>query len=114
QREVGRADELRLGTHVLEQRGLLRLRRRRLGLRLLAEALPPRQVDLGIHEVAVALDVAALAADDEDDRVLLARVRDPPRRRRSSVEQPTLAELARLAADVDADPSTVDEVELVL
>ena len=81
---------------------------------LLAETLPARQVDLLVHEVAVALDVAALAADDEDDRVLVARVRDAPRRRRARVEEPALAELARLAADVDADLPAVDEVELVL
>ena len=60
----------------------------------LAESLPAREVDLGIHEVAVAFDVAALAADDEDDRVLVARVRDAPRLGRGDVEQPALAELA--------------------
>ena len=80
----------------------------------LAEALPPRQVDLLVHEVTVALDVAALAADDEDDRVLVARVRDAPRSGRARVEEPALAELARLAVDVDPDAAPVHEVELVL
>src|SRR3974390_1999606 len=64
--------------------------------------------------MAVALDVAAVAADDEDDRVLVSRVRDPPRLGRRRVEEPALAELARLAADVDADLPAMDEVQLVL
>src|SRR6185437_4857413 len=80
----------------------------------LAETLAARQVDLRVHEVAVALDVAAPAADDEDDRVLVPDVRDSPRSRRARVEEPALAELARLAVDVHADLPTVDEVELVL
>src|SRR5262245_45154141 len=54
----------------------------------LAEALPPRQVYFRIDEVAVALDVAVLAADDEDDRVLVADARDPARLGRDGVKQP--------------------------
>ena len=64
--------------------------------------------------MTVPLDVAALAADDEDDRVVVARVRDAPRRRRAAVEEAALVELARLAADVDPDAPPVHEVELVL
>ena len=80
----------------------------------LAETLPARQVDLLVHEVTVPLDVAALAADDEDDRVLVARIRDAPRSRRAAWKSPPSLELARLAADVDPDAPLVHEVELVL
>ena len=60
--------------------------RREVGPVALAETLPAWQVDLGIHEVPVTLDVAALAADDEDDRVLVTDVRDAARRRRARME----------------------------
>jgi len=52
--------------------------------------------------VTVALDVAALAADDEDDRVLVARVREPAVRGRGGVKEAARAELAAFASDVDA------------
>jgi hypothetical protein len=38
--------------------------------------LPPRQVSLRVDQVAVALDVASLAPDDEHDEVVVARVRE--------------------------------------
>src|SRR5262249_43884597 len=64
---------------------------------------------------AVAFDVPALAADDEQHQLLrLARVRDLPRRRRLDVEEAALAKLAHLAADLHARATAVDEVELVL
>ena len=63
----------------------------------------------------VALDVAVLAADDEQDEILgVARVETGPRRRRLDVQQAALAELAHLVADLDARPAAMDEVELVL
>src|SRR5206468_7678567 len=68
----------------------------------------------GVDGMAVALDVAALAADDEDDRVGVERVRDPAVRRRAGVEEAALFEVARLALDLDADLAAVDEVQLVL
>ncbi len=67
-----------------------------------------------IDEMAVALDVTVLAADDEDDRLLLERVRDAAAASSPRVEQAALAELAALAVDVDPDAAAVDEVELVL
>src|SRR5437868_710094 len=62
----------------------------------------------------VALDVAALAADDEDHRFLVEGIRDLARRRRLGVEEPARAEVAGLALDLDAHRAAVDEVELVL
>ena len=73
-----------------------------------------RSTSAGIDEVAVALDVAVLAADDEDDRLLVERVRELARRRRLGVEEAALAELARLAVDLDPHAAAVDEVQLVL
>ena len=46
---------------------------------------------LGVDEVPVALDVAALAADDEDDRVLVDGFEMLARRRRARVEEPARA-----------------------
>jgi hypothetical protein len=58
---------------------------------------------LHIDEVSVALDVAALAADDEQHEILgIACVRHEPRRRRLDVEQTALAELLHLVTDLDA------------
>src|SRR5262249_35717409 len=54
------------------------------------------------------------AADDEDDRVLVPDVGNAPRRRRARMEKAALAELVRLAVDIDADATFVHEVELVL
>src|ERR1044072_9434203 len=59
---------------------------------LLAEALPTRQVDLLVHEVTVPLDVAALAAHDEDDRVLVAGARDASGGGRARVDGGALAQ----------------------
>jgi hypothetical protein len=67
-----------------------------------------------VDQVAVALDVAALAADDVDDRLLVERVRHTARGRGLGVEEPALAELPRLPRHVDPDAAAVDEVELVL
>ena len=64
--------------------------------------------------MAVALDIAAFAADDEDDCVIIERIRQLARRRRLAVEEPACLEIPRLAPDVDPDLSAVDEVELVL
>jgi hypothetical protein len=68
----------------------------------------------GVDGVTVTLDVPALAADDEDDGVLVERVRELAVRRRGRVEEPALPEVARLALDLDADLAAVHEVELVL
>src|SRR5690242_15727302 len=62
----------------------------------------------------VARHVAVLAADHEDDRGLVERVRDRAARGGLGMEEPALAEVARLALGLDADPAPVDEVELVL
>ena len=64
--------------------------------------------------MAVEFDVAVLAADDEDDRLLLERVRDAPPGCRFGMEEATLAELAALALDLDLHAAAVDEIELVL
>src|SRR5882757_5958248 len=64
--------------------------------------------------MTVALDVAVLAADDEDDRVLLERIRELARRCRLAMEEAARAELAGLALDLDDHRPAVDEVELVL
>src|SRR5947209_20504678 len=62
----------------------------------------------------VALDVAVLAADDEQDGLFVAGVRDAALRRRLRVEEPAFAELLRLAVDVDLHAALVHEVELIL
>src|SRR6478736_2977471 len=68
-----------------------------------------------IDQIAVALDVTTLTADDEDDEILLvARVRELTGSRRLDVAEPAGAELANLAADVEPGCAAVDEVELVL
>jgi len=64
--------------------------------------------------VAVALDVAVLAADDEDDCVFVERIRELARRRRLAVEEPAFAELAGLAVDLYEHLAAMDEVQLVL
>ena len=66
----------------------------------MAEGRAAFGVVLGVDEMSVALDVAALAADDEDDRVLVEGVRELARRCRLGVEEPALAEVARLALDL--------------
>jgi hypothetical protein len=67
------------------------------------------------RDVAVALDVAALAADDEETRSSSVSVRDCARRRRLDVHEPALGDLVhpRLSI-VEARRAAVDEVELVL
>src|SRR5262249_59750539 len=67
-----------------------------------------------VHEVAVTLDVAALAADDEDHEVAVARVRELARRRRLDVGEPAGPEFAHLAVDLEARRAAVHEVQLVL
>src|SRR5262249_43557954 len=64
--------------------------------------------------MAVALDVAALAADDEHDQVVVAAVRELARRRRLDVAQAAGAELAHLALHLEPRRALVHEVELVL
>ena len=65
----------------------------------LTEGRAPRDVGLVDH-VAVALDVAVLAAHDEDDEIVrLARVRHPARGRRVDVEEPARSEDPLLALD---------------
>src|SRR3954467_12976022 len=62
-----------------------------------------------------ALGVAVLAADDEQHELVgVACVPELARRRRLGVEEPALAELASLAADLDAGAAAVHEVQLVL
>src|SRR5712691_13417152 len=93
-----------------------RERETRLGLGE-ALALAEGRAPLGVGRVdqmAVALDVAVLAADDEDDRVLLERIRELARRRRLAVEEAARAELAGLTLDLDDYLPAVDEVQLVL
>src|SRR5262245_55502870 len=68
-----------------------------------------------VDEVPVPLDVAALAADDEQHELLrLGRVRHLARRRRLDVDEAARAELSRLAVDLHAGTAAMDEVELVL
>src|SRR5215472_8153202 len=64
--------------------------------------------------MAVALDVAALAADDEHDQVVVAGVRELARRRRLDMAQAAGAELAHLPIDLEPRRALVHEVELVL
>src|SRR5947199_7139803 len=65
--------------------------------------------------MSIPFHVTVLAADHEQDEILrVAGVRNAPGGRRLDVDQPTLADLARLCADLDERSSTVDEVELVL
>src|SRR5438876_7070619 len=68
-------------------------RRRRSGL---AERGAPLDVG-GVDHVAVALDVAVLAADDEEDGRLVTGVRHLARRRRLNVQETTRPELAHFA-----------------
>src|SRR5207302_934505 len=80
-------------------------------------ALAERRAPLGVgrvDEVAVALDVAVLAADDEEDSVLLEWVRDLAGRRRLAVEEPAFSELTCLTVDLYEDLAAMDEVQLVL
>src|SRR6185312_2308786 len=82
-----------------------------------ALALAERGAALGVRwvdQVAVSLDIAVFAADDEEDSVVVERVRDLARRGRLAVEEPAWPELARLALDLDDDLAAVHEVELVL
>src|SRR5262249_18551447 len=67
-----------------------------------------------VDEMAVALDVAALAADDEHDQVVVAGVRELARGRRLDVAQAAGAELAHLSIHLEPRRALVDEVELVL
>src|SRR5205807_9033790 len=67
-----------------------------------------------VDHVAVALDVPALAADREQHRFLVERVRDLARGGRLDVEEAALAEDALLALHLDLDSAAMDEVELVL
>src|SRR3954465_3177756 len=86
-----------------------------LGPELLAKALPPGEIPFRIDEHPVPLDVAVLAADHAHHEIFrVARVRDLARGRRLDVQQPALADLAHLAADLDARSSAVHEVQLVL
>src|SRR6476646_7391288 len=82
---------------------------------LAAKGLPSSQVAFGIDEMPVALDVPVLAADDQQHEIFgVARVRDSPPRRRLDVQQPALAELVNLVADLDPCATAMHEVELVL
>src|SRR5207237_4923938 len=79
--------------------------------------LPERGAPLDVGRVdhpTVALDVAVLAADDEQHQVVVAGVGDLSPGGRLDVHESAGPELARLAVDLDARPSAVDEVELVL
>src|SRR5947199_589524 len=67
-----------------------------------------------VDEMPVALDVAALAADDDDDRVLVERVGDLARRLGLAVEEPAGVEITCLPLDFDTHAASVHEVELVL
>src|SRR2546429_409866 len=62
-----------------------------------AERLAALEVALGVDEVAVALDVAAAAAHDEHDQVVVARVREAARGRRLDVDDGAGAERPLLA-----------------
>ena len=64
--------------------------------------------------MAVALDVAVLAADDQEHELVVADVRDPARRGRLDVKEAARAESPLLAVDLDPRGAAVDEVELVL
>src|SRR5215471_12292206 len=64
--------------------------------------------------MAVALDVAALATDDEHDQIVVAGVRELARRRRLDVAHAAGAELAHLPFHLEPRRALMDEVELVL
>ncbi len=64
--------------------------------------------------MAVAADVASLAADDEHDEIVGTAVRDAARGRRGDVQEAARAEQALLALDLHPCGPGVDEVELVL
>src|SRR5207248_7302587 len=68
----------------------------------------------GAHDVTVALDVAVLAADDEEHEILVGPVADAPRRRRLDVHEPACLDDVLLALDLERGRAAVDEVELVL
>ena len=72
------------------------------------------EVELRVHELAVALDVAALAADDEDDEIVVGAVRDQSLRRRLDVHEAALADLVLVAVERERRGAAVDEVQLVL
>src|SRR5215210_2399890 len=67
-----------------------------------------------IGRPAVAADVAALCADDEQHEILVSDARDLPRRGRLDMAETAGPELARLAGQREPCPARVDEVELVL
>ena len=64
--------------------------------------------------MAVALDVAVLAADDEQDEVVVGAVRDLAGRRRLDVHEPALADDVLVAVERERRGAAVDEVQLVL
>src|SRR5918999_2484669 len=81
---------------------------------VLAERLSPSEVGV-VHDVPVTLDVAALAADDEEREVLRSGgVRESPWRRRLDVDETARPELAHLFSDLHTCDPAVDEVQLVL
>jgi hypothetical protein len=65
-------------------------------------------------EMAVALDVAVLAADDEEHKVVVTYIRDCAMGRRRDVHDAALAHFVPIAVDVEDRLSAVDEVQLVL
>ncbi len=82
-----------------------------------ASKVTDKELDLAVRlvdEMSVARDVAALPTHDEHDQILRATVRDPSRRRRGDVEEPTGADLPHLVGDLDLCRAGVHEVELVL
>src|SRR5262249_41065294 len=74
------------------------------------ERLAPGEVGI-VDEMAVALDVAALAADDEHDQVVVAGVRELARGRRLDVAHAAGAELAHLPFHLEPRRALVEEVE---
>jgi hypothetical protein len=59
-------------------------------------------------------DVAAAAADDEPQKVLVARVGDHPARRRLGVDDVALADLSRAVREREDPAAAVPEVQLIL
>src|SRR4051794_23078227 len=78
------------------------------------EPLPPRKIDLRVDEVPVAVDVAALASDDQEHELAVRAIRDLPVGRRLDVNEPSFADLVLLALDGERRGAAVDEVQLVL